>query len=87
MITGADVRRHPKAQVAPEAVAGCYAPYRPEGWTPALGRESLTLKLDDARFTGDLAALVSEMPADYDVEVAAAAAERVLNAIEAERPS
>lgn len=72
-----------KAQVAPELIASCYKFYRPEGWTPALGRENLALKLDDTRFTGDLVALVSEIPAGYDIKAAAATAERVLNAIEA----
>jgi len=70
------------AGVAPESVAACFAPYRPERWTPALALENLAAKLSDERFASDLAALVPTWPHGYTIEAGGAVARAVIEAVE-----
>ena len=60
-----------QAGVRPRDIAECFEAYRPGGWTPELALQNLSAKLDDPRFTEDLAALVPRRPEEYDTEVAA----------------
>lgn len=69
-----------EASTAPEQIAACFDPYRPEGWTTSLARQNLDAKLNDHTFASDLAALVVEPPTRYTVEAGAAVAHQVLAA-------
>ena len=69
--------------VAPAAIAACFGPYRPDGWSVDLARTNLAAKLADERFVTDLHRLVAAWPSNYDVAAGAEVTERVLDAIEA----
>lgn len=52
------------------AIVECFAPYRPEGYTARLAEQNLRRKLGRSDFRNDLRPLVSEWPADYDIDAA-----------------
>ncbi|MDA8288934.1 MAG: nucleotidyl transferase AbiEii/AbiGii toxin family protein [Actinomycetota bacterium] len=52
------------------AIVECFAPYRPEGYTPRLAEQNLRRKLGRSDFRNDLRPLVSEWPADFDIDAA-----------------
>lgn len=66
----------------PAEVADCFAPYRPDGWSPTLARTNLAAKLANRSFLEDLRPLVIDWPDGFDTESAEAAALRLLDAIE-----
>lgn len=68
--------------LSPEAIADCFHPYYPEGWTPALAISNLDEKLRNQTFLVDLASLVPEWPAGYSLEAGAEIARAVIAAIE-----
>jgi len=70
-----------EANLAPEAIAEAYGPYRPDGWTHELALENLAAKLEDTRFTSDLDTLVAVWPERYTVEAGAEIARAVIAAI------
>ncbi len=53
-----------------EEIAGCFEPYRPDGWTVDRSLENLDAKLTDRSFTTDLDALVADWPDGYSIESA-----------------
>lgn len=69
------------AEVDPAEIAACFAPYRPESWTPAKAIENLELKLEDGPFREDLTPLVAQWPAGYSIDAAADVARRVIETI------
>ena len=69
-----------KAGVAPEDIAACFEPYRPEGWSAGRALDNLGAKLDDAQFVRDLDALIGELPEGYTIEDAAQVAHDVIAA-------
>jgi hypothetical protein len=69
------------AGVAPEAIAACFGPYRPDNWTPALAVDNLEAKLHDGSFRTDLDSLVDRWPAGYTVEAGGEVARAVLDNI------
>jgi Nucleotidyl transferase AbiEii toxin, Type IV TA system len=70
------------AGVSPTAIAQCFGPYRPDGWTIARAHDNLTAKLQDQTFMTDLELLVAEWPSGYRIETGEQTARAVLNAIE-----
>lgn len=70
-----------EANLAPEAIADSFGPYRPDGWTPALALENLHAKLQDPRFTTDLDTLVAVWPDSYTIEAGGEVARAVIEAI------
>jgi nucleotidyltransferase AbiEii toxin of type IV toxin-antitoxin system len=70
-----------EANLAPEAIAAAFGPYRPDGWTPALAMENLAVKLEDTRFTTDLDTLVAVWPDRYTIEAGADVAAAVIAAV------
>jgi predicted nucleotidyltransferase component of viral defense system len=70
-----------RAAVSPSAVAACFGPYRPAGWTVELAWANLAKKLADPTYTSDLDQLVQEWPDGYTAATGAAAARLVLEAI------
>jgi hypothetical protein len=52
------------------AIVECFAPYRPEGYTARLAEQNLRRKLVRSDFRNDLRPLVSDWPADYDIDAA-----------------
>ncbi len=68
--------------VDPGAIAACFEPYRPNGWTAELARGNLAAKLDDDRFLDDLRPLVREWPSGYSIEAGHTVATAVLRSIE-----
>lgn len=67
--------------VRPADIAECFAPYRPDGWTPERAIENLEAKLADERFTADLMLLTVTPPPGYSVQAAAAVARHVIERI------
>ncbi|MDZ7734162.1 MAG: hypothetical protein U5R31_14815 [Acidimicrobiia bacterium] len=59
--------------MTPADIVACFEPYRPEGYTAGRAREALAEHLGDAGFRKDLAPLLREVPAGYDIDGAAAA--------------
>lgn len=72
------------ASVTPEAIAACFGPYRPDGWSPGLALDNLEAKLDDERFTSDLDGLVTDWPEGYTIGAGAAIARAVIDEVRAE---
>jgi len=70
-----------EANVAPEAIAAAFGPYRPDGWTPALALKNLEAKLEDTRFTTDLRALVADWPDRYTIEAGGEIARTIITAV------
>ena len=70
-----------QAGVSPGAIAECFDPYRPDGWTVARALDNLAAKLDDSTFTTDLEPLVATWPAGYEIATGAAVARTVIDAI------
>jgi hypothetical protein len=70
------------ANVPPQAIAACFEPYRPHGWTPEVALANLDKKIADATFATDLEPLVVEWPTGYTVEAGADAARAIIAAIE-----
>jgi len=70
-----------EADVDPEAIAAAFGPYRPDGWTPALALANLEAKLDDARFTTDLSAMVADWPDRYTIEAGGEIARSIIEAV------
>ena len=68
------------AGVAPEDIAACFEPYRPDGWTVNRALDNLNAKLNDAQFTDDLDALVAKRPDGYTTDEAAQVARDVIAA-------
>lgn len=60
-----------EAGASPDGIAVCFLPYRPDGWTAGLALDNLAAKLEDSRFTDDLAALVPSWPEGYTIQAAA----------------
>lgn len=52
----------------PAEIVACLDPYRPEGYTSERAIEGLGEHLADPRFGADLAALVGDTPAGYDID-------------------
>ncbi len=71
------------AGLTPEAIADCFDPYRPQGWTVPRALENLAAKLDDHAFTTDVELLVAQWPDRYDVASGAATARSIVDAISA----
>ncbi|MEZ5218538.1 MAG: nucleotidyl transferase AbiEii/AbiGii toxin family protein [Ilumatobacteraceae bacterium] len=67
-----------QAGVAPEDIAACFEPYRPDGWSAGCALDNLHAKLDDAQFVRDLGALIGELPEGYTVEDASRLARNVI---------
>jgi hypothetical protein len=67
---------------SPAAIAECFGPYRPDGWTMARALDNLRTKLQDPTFTTDLELLVAQRPDGYRIDEGAAAAEAVIAAID-----
>jgi len=55
----------------PADIVDAFAPYRPDGYTRALGAQNLRRKLDTATFRADLDQLVTAWPDGYDIDSAA----------------
>lgn len=55
----------------PADLVGCFAPYRPQGYTRARAEQNLRAKLADLTFRNDLAPLVATWPEGYDIDLAA----------------
>jgi Nucleotidyl transferase AbiEii toxin, Type IV TA system len=72
-----------QAGIKPSAIAECFGPYRPDGWTIARAHDNLAAKLHDATFTTDLELLVAQWPAGYQIDSGAAVARAVIAAIAA----
>jgi hypothetical protein len=68
--------------ISPAAIAECFGPYRPDGWTMARALDNLRTKLQDPTFTTDLELLVAQRPDGYRIHEGAAAAEAVIAAID-----
>lgn len=66
----------------PAAVASCFGPYRPDGWTPALALANLEAKLADRTFTTDIDGLLVDRPDGYDAGSAAETVRAVIRAIQ-----
>lgn len=63
----------------PAEIVACFDPYRPEGYTSERAIEGLREHLADPRFRADLAALVGDALAGYDIDSAGAlVADRLL---------
>jgi Nucleotidyl transferase AbiEii toxin, Type IV TA system len=69
------------AGITPAAIAECFDPYLPDGWTPARALDNLAAKLADQTFTTDLNPLIDRWPDSYTIESGALAARAVINAI------
>lgn len=69
-----------QAGVAPEDIAACFEPYRPDGWGSGRALDNLDAKLDDAQFVRDLDALIGGLPEGYTIEDAAQVARDVIAA-------
>lgn len=54
----------------PAEILACFDPYRPDGYTAERARQGLEEHLADAGFRADLAPLLREVPASYDINVA-----------------
>jgi hypothetical protein len=72
-----------QAGIKPSAIAECFGPYRPDGWTIARAHDNLATKLHDATFTTDLELLVAQWPAGNQVDTGAAMARAVIAGIAA----
>ena len=70
-----------QAGAAPQDIAACFGPYRPDGWTPNRALANLEAKLDDREFTQDLEQLLPDWPDGYTVNVGAAAAQSIIERI------
>lgn len=57
--------------VAPGDIVDAFAPYRPDGYTSALGEQNLRRKIDTGAFRSDLDQLVTRWPDGYEIAVAA----------------
>ena len=57
--------------VPPADIVGAFAPYRPQGYTSALGEQNLRRKVEDSGFQSDLELLVARWPDGYEIESAA----------------
>ncbi len=57
--------------VEPAALAECFAPYRPAGYTARRAELNLREKLADPTFRNDLTPLVAAWPDRYDIDAAA----------------
>lgn len=68
--------------LAPEAIAACFKPYRPEKWTASLALENLEAKVEDDAFRTDLDALVATWPEHYTIDEGARVARAVIEAAE-----
>lgn len=69
----------------PSAIATCFGPYRPAGWTAGLALANLDAKLSDRTFVTDLDLLVVAPPSGYAIEAAASLARRVITLADAAR--
>ena len=69
------------AGAQPTSIAQCFAPYRPDGWTPALALANLEAKLADHTFTTDIDRLLIDRPDGYDAASAAETVRAIINAI------
>ena len=58
--------------VAPQDLATCFGPYRPDGYTARRAELNLREKLSSAAFRNDLVPLVGVWPEGYDVDQAGA---------------
>ncbi len=54
----------------PADIVDAFAPYRPDGYTRALGEQNLRRKLDSETFRADLDQLVTAWPDGYDIGAA-----------------
>lgn len=70
------------AGLAPVAIAACFAPYRPDGWSKPLAIDNLTDKVSDRRFVDDLSLLIPTWPPNYTLEAGAEVAQAVIAAID-----
>lgn len=70
------------AGVEPDSIARCFAPYRPDSWTPGLALANLEAKLADQSFTTDIDGLLVDRPDGYDAASAAATVRSVISAIQ-----
>ncbi len=57
--------------VPPADIIECFAPYRPDKYTPVLAEQNLRAKLADVSFRHDLDQLVSTRRLGYDIDAAA----------------
>ena len=71
------------AGIAPEDIAGCFQPYRPEGWTAELALANLEAKAIDRQFASDIDLLAERLPPGYTLAAGARVVRRVLEAIDA----
>ncbi len=71
------------AGIAPEDIAGCFQPYRPEGWTAELALANLEAKAIDRQFASDIDLLAERLPRGYTLAAGARVVRRVLEAIDA----
>ncbi len=70
------------AGVRPDSIARCFAPYRPDGWTPGLALANLEAKLADQSFTTDIDGLLVDRPDSYNAASAAETVRTVIGAIQ-----
>ncbi|MBK6310367.1 MAG: nucleotidyl transferase AbiEii/AbiGii toxin family protein [Candidatus Microthrix sp.] len=70
------------AGLAPVAIAACFAPYRPDGWSKPLAIDNLTDKVSDRRCVDDLSLLIPTWPPNYTLEAGAEVAQAVIAAID-----
>ena len=68
------------AGIAPEGIAPCFEPYRPDGRSASRALDNLNAKLDDAQFARDFDALIGEVPEGYTIADAAQVAREVIAA-------
>jgi hypothetical protein len=64
--------------VPPADIIDAFAPYRPDGYTSALGEQNLRRKIDTAAFRSDLDQLVTRWPDGYEI---AGAAELIIDQV------
>ena len=57
--------------VPPPDIVDAFAPYRPDGYTSALGEQNLRRKIDTGTFRSDLDQLVTRWPEGYEIASAA----------------
>lgn len=69
------------ASIEPAAIAACFAPYRPDGWTPARALENLDAKLNDEAFTTDIEGLLINQPNGYNTNAAAGTVREIIESI------
>ncbi|MDR0837393.1 MAG: nucleotidyl transferase AbiEii/AbiGii toxin family protein [Propionibacteriaceae bacterium] len=58
--------------IDPSAILDAFTPYRPEGLTAVLAIANLDAKTKDSQFRDDITRLATRVPADYDIDTAAA---------------